>query len=251
MAFVDRFVMALVGLDLAMIGIYSIGMGLANVFFILIWKTIQPLIFPRINEIHDNQSISLAVQRLGESANFYIILILAIFVGIYLNSKDFLVILSGEDKIEASIFFFFGIVILLFKLLSNFLYYGFELSKKTDVIFKSELMISLINLGLNILLIPIVGIYGAVISSLISIPCGMLYKNYKLDNKYKISGLFSGVWKVVFLLIIYGSIHILVIKPCLDSEITRLSASVLLFSIIFYFGRKAWFEKFHSVFSSH
>ena len=46
MSYVDRFIMAAMDIEMSEIGIYAIGFGLANVIFMLIWRIIQPSIFP-------------------------------------------------------------------------------------------------------------------------------------------------------------------------------------------------------------
>jgi O-antigen/teichoic acid export membrane protein len=251
MSYVDRFVMGFMDVDIELIGIYAIGMGLANVFFILIWKTVQPLVFPMINDIHDGGDVSGAMLKLSEATNFYILFVLSVLVGVFLNSSDFLIILSGYDKVEASIFFSLGLTILLFKLLGNFLFYGFELKKETGVIFRSELILAVTNLSLNILLIPILGMYGAVIASLVSIPLGMLYRFFKTTEQYTVLNPFDGLFGITILLVIYYFLHQYLIAGNFDSEFIRLLMSVLVFLTVFLLGKKVWFEKFNKVFSAY
>jgi O-antigen/teichoic acid export membrane protein len=249
MSYVDRFVMSFMDVDIELIGIYAIGMGLANVLFILIWKTIQPLVFPIINVIHDSGNVSGAIKKLSEATNFYILFVLSVLVGVMLNSRDFLIILSGYDKVDASIFFTLGLTILLFKLLGNFLFYGFELKKETGVIFRSEVILAVSNLSLNILLIPIFGMYGAVIASLVSIPLGLLYRYMKSTKEYTVSNPFDGLTGISMLLVIYYLIHEFLILGNFDSEFIRLGVSILAFLIVFFIGKKLWIKRFVKVFS--
>ncbi len=249
MSYVDRFVMGFMDISMELIGIYAIGMGLANVFFILIWKTVQPLVFPMINDIHDGGDIRGAIKKLSEATNFYILFVISILIGVMLNSSDFLIILSGNDKVEASIFFTLGLTILLFKLLGNFLFHGFELKKETGVIFRSEVILAVSNLFLNILLIPIMGMYGAVIASLVSIPLGIAYRFIKSTKEYRVSKPFDGLLGVLFLLILYCFLHKYLVVDNFDSEFIRLLLSVFIFLLVFLIGKNIWIEKFNKVFS--
>ncbi len=249
MSYVDRFVMGFMDVDMELIGIYAIGMGLANVFFILIWKTVQPLVFPMINDIHDSGDIPGALKKLSEATNFYILFVISVLVGVMLNSSDFLIILSGTDKVEASVFFTLGLTILLFKLLGNFLFHGFELKKETGVIFRSEVILAVSNLLLNILLIPIFGMYGAVIASLVSIPLGLIYRFVKSTKEYRVSKPLDGLFGVIFLLILYCSLHKYLVVDNFDGEFVRLLLSVLVFVLVFYIGKNVWIKKFNKVFS--
>lgn len=247
-SYIDRFSMVYMGIEVDMIGLYSIGIGLANVLFILIWKVSYPMIFPKINELHDSDNISHSIETLSQATNLFIIFSISILTGVFLNCQDFVVILSGEDKEGASIFFFFGITILLFKILGNFLFHGLDLQKRSGIILKSELIIMFFNIILNIILIPIFGIYGAVLASFISIPFGFFYKYMKLDNNYRVVGYFDGVLKILLLLLVYIAIHYFIVLSYFDSSVSRLIVSVFLFSIIFFFGKKFWLYKLNGIF---
>ena len=131
MSYVDRFIMAAMDIEMSEIGIYAIGFGLANVIFMLIWRIIQPSIFPYANNIHDKQGAKIAVDYLSKAANLFVLLFMALLTGVGLNSSEFIVFLCGQDKSDAGLIFFLATAIFLLKMVGSFLFYGLELYKTT------------------------------------------------------------------------------------------------------------------------
>ncbi len=247
-SYADRLVMALLEIEMSDIGIFAIGFGLANVLFMLIWKTIQPSIFPTVNKLHDTVGVNESVIYLSKSANLYVLFIVSVITGIGLNSEEFVIILCGQDKSEAGIYFFLGTSLLLFRLVGNFIFYGIELCKETKYIFYSELAVAIINVFLNVFFIYFYGMYGAVFASFLSVVCGMFLKKKALKDEYYLKSIFSGFPKLLFVMFIYSVIHVYVIELYFQNPVFIMASSISLFLIIMVAMKGFWIDRFKNVF---
>jgi len=247
-SYADRFIMASMDIEMSDIGIYAIGFGLANVVFMLIWKVLQPAVLPVVNNLHDCVSLSSSVNYLSNVTNFFILIFSALSVGVALNCNEFIILLSGEDKSEAGLVFFLATLLFLIKIIEIFVFYGLHLLKKTKNIFISELLVAICNIVFNIILIPYLGIYGAMLASYLSVLLGILFKLFNLDKKYRIERMFHGYLPVVTLLSVYILVHIYVIEVYVSSPFLILLLSITIFFIILSPLWKSMNDKFRVIF---
>ncbi len=250
-AYVDRFIMAAMDVDFSDIGIYAIGFGLANVIYMFLWKTIQPSVFPSANEIHDQLGVSYSVAFLERNANFLFLVFICLTVGVFLNSEDFIILICGEDKSDAAVIFEFAIILFLMKTLSNILFYGFHLNQKTKSVFISEITVAVTNIIINIVMIPIWGMYGALIATFIAFILGLCIKYYLLEESYRIKNFFSGSLYVILLMLIYIVFHELVVNEYINGGVYRLLISIVIFLIIIFSRYKFWMNKFSLAFKNN
>lgn len=247
-AYVDRFVMAALDVDFSDIGIYAIGFGLANVIYLLLWKLIQPSILPNANVIHDKYGIDKVTEYLSKHVNLMMLAFTCLSVGVFLNAESFMVILSGEDKRQAYVIFQFAIVLFLLKVLSMVLFYGFHLYHKTKPVFISELVVALSNIALNIILIPVWGMYGALVATFIAFMAGLIMKFVFIDRRYLPVKVFSGLGVLIGILFVYSLIHITVIDQHVENVFMKLSLSVFLFLALMLPIKRFWLNKFRESF---
>lgn len=164
-SFNDRFVITkLSGVIDA--GIYSLGAKLANtikVFLITaIWLALTPMVYKMMNDPYNKRFYSKLMTYLG-----FVVLLVVMFFSFF--SKE-LVILFANDPIyfgAASVIPFISLG-LLFGLLKDVSMIGLNISKKTGLVATVTFLLTFLNFGLNYLLVPLIGINGAAISSLIT-----------------------------------------------------------------------------------
>lgn len=248
-SYVDRIIMAWLDVSLDKIGIYSIGFGLANVVFILIWKVMHAAILPKVNTIHDQQGRNESVLYLESVANLLVLFFVILSASIFLNADYFVAIICGEDKAEAGEIFFFATLLFFIRIVANLVMYGYELIKKTKMVLYSELLIAVLNILLNIILIPMYDIYGALISSYVSIIIGLILKYSFLPKSYKAIRIFHSLWVVVVLALAYVSIHKLVLMEFLENQLLIMLLSGLVFLILLSLTKPIWQGKISKVFS--
>lgn len=163
--FNDRFVLSnMVGVIDA--GVYSLGAKLANtikVFLITaIWLAITPTIYKMMNDPYNKRFYSKVMTYLS----FTVIIFVMIFS---FYGREVVMLLAKEDSyMEAykvipivSLGIFFG-------LLKDISMIGLNITKKTKSIATTTILVTVINLLLNILLVPSLGIIGAACSGLIA-----------------------------------------------------------------------------------
>ena len=232
LSYIDRIMLTYLGVSLDEVGLYSIGFGLGSVLFMLILKTLQPSILPNVVILHDKEGVGNSVIALKNSYDLLIVALSLLLVGIFANCYEFLMIMSGADKVGASYIFFAASGLYFLRIIFVFLFYGFELSKNTKSVFYTEVFIAVINIVFNLLLIPVFGIWGAVYASFLSLLIGGLFKYFWLPGIYRIS-LLSGVYvKVIFpFSVVYCLGHFLVLEQMVNHDVIRFFCSGVWFLV--------------------
>lgn len=164
-AFNDRFVISnMTGMVEA--GIYSLGLKLANtikVFVITaIWLALTPTIYKMMNDPNNKRFYSKIMTYVG-----FVVIIFVMIFSFY--SKELVRIFASEE-IYYEAYKVIPIVSLgiFFALLKDISLIGLNITKKTSSIAITTIVVTLLNLGLNILLIPHLGIIGAAVSSVVA-----------------------------------------------------------------------------------
>ncbi|PID46256.1 MAG: hypothetical protein CSB47_04840 [Proteobacteria bacterium] len=165
----DRYMLAWM-VDKAEAGKYAVGYDLAGNSIMMVMNAINLAAYPMIVKLLDQKGQEAAL----EYFNTYVILLLGIsipaVVGLSLVGPDLVYLMIGEKYQEsvvlvlpwiASALFFMGLGAFYFHL-------PFQLGNKNLGIFKIAIFVAIINLLLNVLLIPRMGMHGAAISTLLS-----------------------------------------------------------------------------------
>lgn len=163
----DRYIIGYF-LGTAPVGIYSAAYGIGSIGLIFM-EPIKLVLVPALSKLWDEQKITEVKVHLKYSAKYFFMLAIPSSFGISVLSKPILYILTTSEFIPEGIF-----VIPLASLC--ILIYGIYpivgqvlfLVKKTKLIGSIWMMAALINVLLNLILIPIIGIVGAVVATLIS-----------------------------------------------------------------------------------
>ena len=149
------------------VGIYSASYALGNLlgFF---YSPMALLIFPAITQLYENNKIQELKNHLKYPLKFFLMFAIPSFFGLSILSESILRTLTTSEFIS-------GYIIIPIVGLGVILFHCGNLFSEILVLFKRTKMMSLlyglsavINLAMNIILVPIIGISGAAIATLIT-----------------------------------------------------------------------------------
>ncbi len=150
------------------VGIYSAGYQLAETSISVFSSFLMTAFFPVIVQTFENRGREKTQYLVSDLIGYYLILVLPVVFGVILLCKDIASIILGKSfftayqvlpAVSAGVFFL-G--------LSMYFNKSFELKEKTSYIFLITISASILNIVLNLILIPIAGILGAALSTLIA-----------------------------------------------------------------------------------
>jgi O-antigen/teichoic acid export membrane protein len=196
---IDRFVLnSMSGLE--EVGFYSLGYKVASILKVMVIGSVSmaitPIIFRKINDKDSHRFYS-------KTMTYYGFGMMICIMGISLFSKEVLKVFTGSTLYWSS---FTVIPILAFGLyfvaLRDIVVTGLHITKKTSRISLMTAIISILNLALNILLIPWLGAEGAALASLVS-QLGFFVGIFYFSNKaYPI----KFEWNKIILMFLLGLI---------------------------------------------
>jgi O-antigen/teichoic acid export membrane protein len=182
------------------VGIYGIGVRFATISALLI-SGFRTAITPLILKHHTEEN---APRDIVSLFNIFIGFSLLMYLGASLFSREILMLMATPIYWPA---YTIIPILILSTLVANFYIFtpGIFLAEKTHIVFWINFMTAVLNIILNIILIPIMGIMGAALSTLLASFCGFLVylyfnqKTYYLPINYK---------KIILPSIIIGAISI-------------------------------------------
>jgi O-antigen/teichoic acid export membrane protein len=148
----------------AELGIYTVAFSLTNLISLFtqsLYKSIEPYIF---NNIENNNFKS----RFLEVRKAYLFVISTVTLAFIVFINDFIQIFFDNKYIESSKFS--GTLAIGTLLFGFYLIYTPILIalKKQKIIFSTSIIAAVLNVAINLILIPIIGVYGAIFSSIFS-----------------------------------------------------------------------------------
>ena len=154
--------------DYAAVGIYSIGYSLGIQVSILMSMSISESFIPVANRLYETEGDA-AVRALKSRILLpFTYAAVGVAVAIMCVGGDVIVALSGPDKAASGpVFAWIGSVYALYPLL-EISGYGLLLHKRSRIVFQLTLVAAALNIGLNLVLIPMLGIMGAVYATVAS-----------------------------------------------------------------------------------
>ena len=224
------------------VGIYSFGYRIAELSMINITNMVIMGMYPSLIYVFENQGKDSAEKILDKMLDIHYITTIPVILNLILFTKD-IVRCVFKNYIGAEsivIYIAFGTF---FYAISFYLNKAFELTKNTKKMLFSLILATIFNIILNFILIPIIGIKGAIISTIISY---ILYimtaqklskKVFKVKINYKKLAMVIGI-NVVTFIIVY-SINILLPKIMMVNVIIGGVSYILIYiSIIFILIKK-------------
>ncbi|MBN2214151.1 MAG: polysaccharide biosynthesis C-terminal domain-containing protein [Bacteroidales bacterium] len=148
------------------VGIYSLGYRIANTIRIIFVTSVQlavaPIIFKKMYDPDNKRFYSKLMTYQGFLVAYFVL-----FISIF--GFEIIKVFTSNDEYLAAVFIIpvIGISVF-FGMLKDTSFIGLQIVKKTTIIGISLFIVTALNMGLNILLIPHLKIHGASLSALIS-----------------------------------------------------------------------------------
>jgi O-antigen/teichoic acid export membrane protein len=217
------------------VGIYTQGYKIANTTKVFIISSVQLALAPAIFKIMyrpDHKMIYSKIMTWFTIIVVYFSLFLSLF-GLELT-KLFTTATVYWDAYKLIPIFSLGIT---FSMLKDVSVTGLQITKRTRIIGLMLTIIAIFNLGINLALVPVWGIYGAAISSLISQLIFFVVLFLYAQKYYPIPYRLDKVGIIIVSGIVLFLIGSLVNDKTLEMRIIVKSITLLLFPVVMYFFR--------------
>ena len=235
----DRYTLNFIS-GLESVGIYSLGYKLANTLKIFIVASIQSTLTPTVFQMVDQPGIK---RFLSKIMTYFTFGLMIFVIGTSLFGQEIIKILTigKPDYWNAYLivpFIAFGIV---FGMMKDTTSYGLQIVKKTGVMASVIIFVSLLNIGLNILLIPFMGAIGAGLSTLLSqivYFCAMYYYSHRY---YPVSYEFRKIFLAIGLGALFCIVAFFIRDWALGWRLTIKSLLLVAYPILLYLA--GFFDK--------
>jgi O-antigen/teichoic acid export membrane protein len=168
LAFVDLLMLRYFLGSFDSVGIYKIGYSLAMYISLFLQTSLYAAFVPVANRIYESEGVGPLLLLKQSMVRALTYICLAVIFGLFIVGGDLLVLISGQAHVASiPIFKWIGLNYAL-QPLFMVLAYGLILRKKTKIISYIVIIATLVNILLNLLLIPRYGIMGSVWATLIS-----------------------------------------------------------------------------------
>jgi len=162
----DRYVIGYF-LGASQVGIYSASYSMGYLISFL-YAPIGPVLFPAITKLYENNNIHEVKIHLKYALKFFLVLAIPSSFGLTILSKSLLTILTTSEFAEVYLIVpivAFGTLLYCMGNLFSDILLLFKMTKIISLVFGSS---ALVNLVMNIFLVPLMGIIGAAISTLVT-----------------------------------------------------------------------------------
>ncbi len=223
--------------DVSMVGVYSIGYTITNVI-LLIWNAFVSILYNDLSFLYDSKQIEELELRFNKILKYNVAVTIAMISGLFIVSKPLLILFtkfSKENitladntlKIVAVATLFYA----LFLYFSNIL----NILKKVNLLSLFWLIMGGINIALNFILIPRIGVVGAAYATLISFFAGSLIIIFYSIKYFKIVFKIDWIVKIIIAnLIMISSIYFIKLNSLLSILFVAVLGFIV-FSISLYF----------------
>jgi len=165
LTYIDRYmIVAYHGEDA--LGLYSVGYNLAAYLSDMMMFSLGAAVIPIYVGIHEKEGREKTEEFLKKCMKYLLIAIIPVFVGYLIVSEDLFVTLASQKYASAAAFSPIILLGSLFLGLNNIFDAGLYLKKKSRLLLLIMLIALVINVILNILLLPKYGVWGAALATL-------------------------------------------------------------------------------------
>jgi O-antigen/teichoic acid export membrane protein len=204
---VDRFL--LVAMDsLSAAGIYSVSANLIGSSLNMLLYSLSIAAYPIVLKALEENNKEELEQKLNQYASVFMGFALPSVAGLIIISPNLLYLLLGKDFLDGSLLIFPWLVIaeLFFAIQVFYFAMAFQIKKKTVPLIWIMLIITVINIILNIILIPEYSIVGVAIATMISSLIGAILTYIYGSRLYKLPIPFLEIAQIIFatLIMIYA-----------------------------------------------
>lgn len=182
LSYIDRYMIVYYH-DEAMLGLYTVGYNLAMYVAGIITFSLSYAIVPVYVEIYNTKGKQGTEEFLERSMYFLLVGIIPICFGYYSVSKNLFIVLASTKYAEASLFSPIILVATIMLGINSVLNAGLYINKKSTHILAVMLSAVIINIILNVILLPGWGVMGATIATLLACVFSTILTIY-LSYKY-------------------------------------------------------------------
>jgi O-antigen/teichoic acid export membrane protein len=125
-------------------------------------------VVPIYTELYAKEGRGQTEEFLSHALHYYLMLVIPLCVGYYAVAHDLLVVLASHKYAEAAVFSPIVLVGLVFLGMNTILYAGLYLEKKSTHILAIMLTALVVNIAMNMVLLPTYGATGAAVATLVA-----------------------------------------------------------------------------------
>jgi O-antigen/teichoic acid export membrane protein len=159
--------------DSAQVGIYSAGYRIAETSVYLFVSFLLLAAFPALIEVFEKQGEDRTRELMKDLLSIFLLLIVPVVFGISALSEEITEVLLGKLYFQAHIVLPWVSVGIFFMGLSMYFNKSFELKERTIIVLSILAVASCLNIALNLMLIPALGILGAAVATCLSYFCSL------------------------------------------------------------------------------
>jgi len=177
LSYVDRYMIVAYSGE-KILGLYTVGYNLPSYANELIMFSLSYAVVPIYTELYQKEGKEKTEEFLSRVLNYYLMAVIPLCVGYYAVAHDLLVTLASNKYIEAAAFspiIFIGLVILG---MNSILCAGLYLQKKSLQILAVMITAVIVNIVMNMILLPNYGAMGASVARLIACTVSAIYAAY-------------------------------------------------------------------------
>jgi O-antigen/teichoic acid export membrane protein len=176
------------------VGLYQIGVGLANVLTVIITKPFKIAWPPYMYSVAGNEN---AKEIYRNVLVYYVFIALWAGMAVSISAKEALIILTTPPFYSAYQIVPLLVVSLILFGMMEILVAGIHITKKTKYVSYIFMVAAVINLGLNYFLIPLYGMYGAATATVITFLFMNIYYFIYSQKLYPIQHDFARIFTVL------------------------------------------------------
>lgn len=222
-------------------GLYSVSVKIYNILKNLLVSILIVLI-PRFSILSDSDKDEFN-KLFVYVLKAMLVIILPIVVGLFMVSKDVILLVAGDSYIEANT----SLKLLSLSIMFSFLAYIYTQCilipfKKESIVLKSTIISAVVNIILNIILIPLWGINAVAFTTIIAELLVFLIGYNQSKSLVKISGLYSDLKGItigcICIVVICGVISHIIYAPYIRLFFS-VSLSVIMYILVLFINKNS------------
>ncbi|MGG0031198.1 polysaccharide biosynthesis C-terminal domain-containing protein [Priestia megaterium] len=214
------------------VGIYSLSYSLANNIFSILTTFLLLSAYPKIISSMNKHGKAGAAKSISDQQRYYFLIIIPLFAGITALSKDLILYISSPEYLEGQMTLIISALGMVIYGITFYYNKTWELSKDTKKIFLHALYSGIINILLNIILVPRYGYESAAYTTLFAYIIYLFITVYRSNKEMKIPLKIRSIFKIVLCsLVMYISVY--VYCENVNMNIFHLIISAIIGSVIY------------------
>lgn len=225
--------------SLSDVGIYNVVLPSA-LFFIQISRAISAIVFPISTELHYKKDMAKLSKGVSLLHQYCFVLIIPLIFGLFAFTDQFLLLFFGQEYVAGSMAFRILLVGSMFFILASVNNIIISSMGEPHQVTKIILISALLNIGLNIFMIPLFGINGAAASTAIAYASSLILSTRKLRKTLGTRPPYLHWLKLlataaVFVMLIFYVVRVLQLNIYLEMTLSIIIASSVYVLLLYIF----------------